>query len=67
MPVSIASVDAHLAEYAGSMFELRAAVESRVCGDTPESVLIYLPGCERDPQGSVLMELEKAGSVTQRA
>ena len=30
-------------------------------GDAPESVVIYLPGCERDRHGSVLMELEKAG------
>src|SRR5205814_4461197 len=35
--------------------------EPRVSGDTPESVVIYLPGCERDRRASVLMELEKAG------
>ena len=33
-----------------------------VCGDAPsECVVVYLPGCERDRHGSVLMELEKAG------
>lgn len=60
-PVSIAGVATRLAEYAGSMFELRAVVEPRVSGDTPESVVIYMPGCERDRRASVLMELEKAG------
>lgn len=59
--VTIADIALHLAEYDGSMFELRAAVEPYVCGDTPQSVLLYLPGCERDRRGSVLMELEKAG------
>jgi hypothetical protein len=61
VPVTIGDVQVHLAEYDGSMFELRAAVEPFVCGDTPQSVLLYLPGCERDHRGSVLMELEKAG------
>jgi hypothetical protein len=60
--VTVGGLPTRLAEYDGSMFELRAAVEPFVCGDTPsESVVIYLPGCERDRHGSVLMELEKAG------
>lgn len=61
VPVSIAGISARLAEYAGSMFELRAAVEPYVSGDTPEPMIIYLPGCERDRRASVLMELETAG------
>lgn len=61
VPVSVAGIATRLAEYAGSMFEVRAVVEPRVSGDTPESVVIYLPGCERDRRASVLMELEKAG------
>jgi len=60
-PVLIGGVAARLAEYHGSMFELRAVVEPFVCGDAPECVLLYLSGCERDRDGSVLMELEKAG------
>jgi hypothetical protein len=60
-PVTIGGATALLAEYDGSMFELRAVVESFVSGDVPDTVLIYLPGCERDRHGSVLMELEKAG------
>jgi hypothetical protein len=59
--VSTAGISANLAEYAGSMLELRAVVEPLVCGDTPGSVVIYLPGCERDRRASVLMEMEKAG------
>jgi hypothetical protein len=59
--VSVGDVATHLAEYAGSMFELRAVVEPHTSGDTPESVVLYMPGCERDRRASVLMELEKAG------
>jgi PglZ domain-containing protein len=61
VPVTVAGSTARLAEYDGSMFELRAVVEPYVSGDVPECVVIYLPGCERDRRGSVLMELEKAG------
>jgi hypothetical protein len=60
--VSVGGIAARLTEYDGSMFELRAVVEPLVCWDTPsECVIIYLPACERDRQGSVMMELEKAG------
>jgi hypothetical protein len=59
--VTISGLAVHLAEYDGSMFELRAVVEPFVCGDVPECVVLYLPGCERDRRSSVLMELEKAG------
>jgi PglZ domain len=61
VPLTIAGLSARLAEYDGSMFELRAVVEPYVCSDVPECVVLYLPGCERDRRGSVLMELEKAG------
>jgi hypothetical protein len=61
MPVSVAGVATLLAEYAGSLFELRARVEPHVSGETPENAVLYLPGCERDRRTSVLMELEKAG------
>lgn len=59
--VIVAGTAAHLAEYRGSMFELRAALEPHVCGDKPETVVVYLRGVAPDPKGSVLMELEKAG------
>ena len=62
VPVTVGGIAARLTEYDGSMFELRAVVEPFVCGDAPaECVIVYLPGCERDRHGSVLMELEKAG------
>jgi len=59
--VTVAGFAARLAEYDGSMFELRAVVEPYVSSDLPECMVIYIPGCERDRRGSVLMELEKAG------
>jgi hypothetical protein len=59
--VSVGGTSARLAEYAGSMFELRAHVEPSISGDTPDAIVVYLPGCERDRQASVLMEMEKAG------
>lgn len=59
--VLVAGMPAKLVEYTGSMFELRAVVEPSVSADSPECVLIYLPGCERDLKGSVIMELQKAG------
>lgn len=52
-----------LAEYAGSIFELRAVVEPHVSGDSPEALVIYMPGCARDRRASVLMELERAGTT----
>lgn len=61
VPVTVAGITTQLAEYDGSFFELRAIVEPLVSGDAPEHVVIYVPGCERDRRGSVLMELEKAG------
>jgi hypothetical protein len=62
VPITVGGTTARLAEYDGSMFELRAVLEPFVCGDAPsECLVVYLPGCERDRHGSVLMELEKAG------
>jgi hypothetical protein len=62
VPVKMDGVTAQLAEYDGSFFELRYVVEPYVKGDAPEHVIIYVPGCERDRRGSVLMEIEKAGT-----
>lgn len=61
VPVTVAGTVTQLVEYDGSMFNVRALVEPLVSGDAPERVVIYLPGCERDRRGSVLMELETAG------
>jgi hypothetical protein len=61
--VSVGGATARLAEYAGSMFELRAAVEPHVSADNPTRVVVYMPGVGRDRRASVLMELEKAGAT----
>lgn len=59
--VGVAGIKASLAEYAGSLFELRAVVEPLVSGDKPEALVVYIPGLAHDAKASVLMELEKAG------
>lgn len=61
--VSLAGSSVYLAEFAGSAFEVRAAVEPHVSGDVPSPTIVYMPGCVRDRRGSVLMELEKAGTT----
>lgn len=53
----------HLAYFASSFYALRLEVEPLVAGDLPAPLLIYIPCVSRDPKGSVLMELEKAGTV----
>ncbi len=60
-PVTLPGGQASLVQFAGSMFELRAIVEPLVSRETPDRVVLYLPGCARDATGSVLMEIEKAG------
>lgn len=60
-PVSVGTAEAHLAEYAGSLFELRAVVEPHVSSDTPAALVVYVPGLAHEAKASVLMELEKAG------
>ncbi len=52
-----------VARYDGSFFAVRAAVESTVAEDTPDPLLIYVPGAKRNPNESVLMELEKGGAT----
>lgn len=59
--VGVAGIKASLAEYAGSLFELRAVVEPLVSSDKPGALVVYIPGLAHDAKASVLMELEKAG------
>ncbi len=59
--VSIGERPTLLARYTGSFFGLRSAVEPIVAKDEPDSLIVYLPGVERDRRASVLMELEKGG------
>jgi hypothetical protein len=58
----VADTLTHLARFEGSFFALKAAIEPVVAADKPEPLLVYIPGVERDRQGSVLMELECAGN-----
>ena len=51
-----------VARHEGSFFALRNAVEPIADLDKPDPLIVYLPGIERDRQGSVLMELEKSGT-----
>jgi hypothetical protein len=60
--VWVRDLQTHLARYDGSFFALRARVEPIVELDLPEHLLVYVPGEERDPHGSVLMELELGGT-----
>lgn len=59
--VPIGSLTATLAEYTGSFFQLRGEVEELVGQDRPEPLVLYVPGVARDPENSVLMELELGG------
>jgi hypothetical protein len=61
VPIKVAGVAAQLAEYDGSMFELRALAEPLVAGDVPGKLVVYLPGLDVEPRASVLLELELAG------
>lgn len=61
--VSLDGQTVAIAEYTGSMFELRAIAEPYVSGDVPAPLVIYLPGCARERRTSVLMELEKGGTT----
>jgi len=60
--VWIEDLQTHLARFEGSFFALRAIVEPIAELDTPETLLLYLPGLSRDRDSSVLMELEKGGT-----
>jgi hypothetical protein len=53
----------HMARFDGSFFALKASIEPLVSADTPEALIIYMPGQVRDRAGSVLMEVERAGHV----
>ena len=62
MPRLSEGVGTLLAEYRGSMLELRAMTEPHLREDDPENLVLYLPGQTRTSNGSLLMELELAGA-----
>lgn len=59
VPVAVAGTRASLAEFSGSMLELR--------GDAPAPIVVYIPGITRDRRASVLMELEESGPSWERS
>ena len=59
--ISIAGTTAQLLTFAGSFFEVRAAVEPLFEADLPERMLLYVPGVKHDARESVLLELETTG------
>ena len=61
MEVSLLNQTVKFVRYAGSMFELRTAVEPFVAGVAPLPTVLYIPGFKRDRRSSILMEHEKAG------
>ena len=59
--VQIGDMTVNLCEFSGSFFEVKFAVEPVVSADSPQPLLVYVPGVERNRVESLLMELEKAG------
>jgi hypothetical protein len=62
MPVMVGQRKAKLYVFDGSFLKTRFAIEGITSGDQPEEIVIYIPSLERDAKGSLLMELEKAGT-----
>ncbi|WP_038976331.1 PglZ domain-containing protein [Bradyrhizobium japonicum] len=64
--VSFGRRKARLYVFDGSFLKARFAVEDLTSGDQPQDVVVYIPRLDRDPKGSLLMELEKAGTYYQQ-
>ncbi|MGX1423113.1 hypothetical protein AB7M59_003548 [Bradyrhizobium elkanii] len=64
--VSFGRRKANLYVFDGSFLKARFAVENLTNGDQPDDVVVYVPGLDRDAKGSLLMELEKAGTFYQQ-
>ncbi len=62
MPVMVGQQNARLYVFDGSFLKTRFTVEEITSGDQPAQVVIYIPSLDRDAKGSLLMELEKAGT-----
>ncbi len=59
--LTIGTVNARFAYFTGSFLQLRLLSEEVAAGDTPQPLVLYLPGESPDEDNSVLMELELAG------
>ena len=62
VPVTLADRPVQLAEFDGSFLELRARVEPYVSQDEPLEFILYVPGRGPNPEESLLLELEQAGT-----
>ena len=59
--LTIGSVSSQFARFTGSFLQLRMLSEQVAASDTPQPLILYLPGESPDEDSSVLMELELAG------
>ena len=62
VPVTLADRRVQLAEFDGSFLELRARVEPYVNQDEPLEFIVYIRGRHPNPEESLLLELEQAGT-----
>ena len=62
IPITIGKQNAKLYVFDGSFLKVRFTVEEITNGDQPGQLVIYVPSLDRDAKGSLLMELEKAGT-----
>ena len=64
VPIALGGGSAQMFEVDGSFLAARAAVEPLTDDDKPKDIVVYVPGMpEGDKKNSLLMELEKAGTV----
>ena len=61
--VQIGDIPLTLVRFEDSVIRMRLAVESRAAKDTPDPMLLYLPGVAPDPKRSMLLELERGGDT----
>jgi len=60
--ITVSKQKAKLYVFDGSFLKARFTVEDFTNGDQPEQLVVYVPSLDRDTKGSLLMELEKAGT-----
>lgn len=61
--VNVGPRPAKIATFDGSYLQIRFAIESATGGEDAEDVLVYMPGVDWDEKASLLLEVEKAGTV----
>ena len=61
--VALDGTMSHLARFKGSFFQLRYDIEPILAQPSPERLVVYIAGVERDRQNSLLMEAELGGDT----